>query len=161
MGDSHMEYVFRAAQESDAVSCFELVRELALNEGLGDYLQIDQTTFTEAAFGSSPKFEILVADLNGEIAGIVTYFRHFHIWFGENLIEIDDLFVKHSARGHGVGKRLLLEIGQLGKRENVHVKWTITTNNVRTIHMYRRMGIDYNPRGLCLWAPTDIPEMES
>lgn len=157
-GGRHMDYIFRAAVESDAVSCYEMVRKLAQHEGLGDYLQIDQATFTEAAFGPSPKFEILVAELNGEIAGLVTYFHRFHIWFGENLIEIDDLFVRQSARGHGIGKRLLLAIGQQAKRENVHVKWTITTNNVRTIHMYRRMGIDYNPRGLCLWAPEDIPE---
>lgn len=155
-----MDYIFRAAQESDAVSCYEMVRTLAQHEGLGDYLQIDQATFSDAAFGPSPKFDILVAELNGEIAGLVTYFHRFHIWFGENLIEIDDLFVRQSARGHGIGKRLLLAIGQQGKRENVHVKWTITTTNVRTIHMYRRMGIDYNPRGLCLWAPEDIPDTD-
>lgn len=153
-----MDYVIRPAAASDATSCYDLVRKLAQHEGLDDYLLIDEKTFVDAAFGEAPKFEIMVADLNGEIAGIVTYFHRFHIWFGENLIEIDDLFVRPSARGHGIGKKLLLAVGQLGKSENVHVKWTITTNNVRTIHMYRRMGVDYNPRGLCIWAPEDIPD---
>lgn len=153
-----MDYVIRPATKEDSSSCYELVRRLAQHEGLDEYLQIDEATFTEAAFGKTPQFEIMVADLNGEIAGVVTYFHRFHIWFGENLIEIDDLFVRPSARGHGIGKKLLMAIGQLGKSENVHVKWTITTENVRTIHMYRRMGVDYNPRGLCIWAPDDIPD---
>ncbi len=153
-----MDYVIRPAVRADAAGCYELVRSLAAHEGLEDYLQIDEPTFTEAAFGAQPQFQVLVAELNGEIAGIVTYFRRFHIWFGENLIEIDDLFVKPSSRGHGIGKKLLLAIGKIGREEGVHVKWTITTTNVRTIHMYRRMGVDYNPRGLCIWAPEDIPD---
>lgn len=153
-----MDYVIRPAVTEDAAGCYELVRKLAEHEGLDDYLQIDEATFTEAAFGDRPKFEIMVAALDGQIAGIVTYFHRFHIWFGENLIEIDDLFVRPSARGRGIGKKLLLAIGHLGRSEGVHVKWTITTTNVRTIHMYRRMGVDYNPRGLCIWAPEDIPD---
>lgn len=153
-----MDYVIRSAVREDAAGCYELVRKLAQHEGLDDYLQIDEATFTSAAFGDTSKFEIMVAELDGQIAGIVTYFRRFHIWFGENLIEIDDLFVRPSARGRGIGKKLLLAIGHLGRSEGVHVKWTITTTNVRTIHMYRRMGVDYNPRGLCIWAPEDIPD---
>lgn len=153
-----MDYVIRPAVREDAAGCYELVRKLAQHEGLDDYLQIDEATFTGAAFGDTSKFEIMVAELDGQIAGIVTYFHRFHIWFGENLIEIDDLFVRPSARGRGIGKKLLLAIGHLGRSEGVHVKWTITTTNVRTIHMYRRMGVDYNPRGLCIWAPEDIPD---
>lgn len=152
-----MDYVIRPGTKADAAACYALVHKLAQHEGLEDYLQIDEATFTEAAFGVTPRFEILVADAGGEIAGVVTYFHRFHIWFGENLIEIDDLFVRPSARGHGIGKKLLLAIGDIGKRENVHVKWTITSNNVRTIHMYRTMGVDYSPRGMCIWAPEDIP----
>ncbi|WP_262696132.1 GNAT family N-acetyltransferase [Kordiimonas aquimaris] len=153
-----MSYMIRPAVEADAPEAYKLVRQLAIHEGLDDYMQIDEATFTNAAFGDNPQFSILLAELDGVIAGVVTYFRRFHIWFGENLIEIDDLFVSPDARGHGIGKKLLLAIGQLGKSENVHVKWTITTDSVRTIHMYRRMGVDYNPRGLCLWAPKDIPD---
>lgn len=150
-------YQIRPANRADAPEAYRLVRELAAHDELLDYLQIDEATFTDAAFGENPKFEILVAELDGKIGGIVTYFHRFHIWFGENLIEIDDLFVAPWARGQGIGKKLLLAIGALGKKENVHVKWTITTNNVRTIHMYRTMGVSYNPRGLCIWSPEDIP----
>lgn len=153
-----MDYVIRPAVKEDASGCYQLVRGLATHEELDDYLQIDEPTFTDAAFGETPKFEILVAELNGQIAGIVTYFHRFHIWFGENLIEIDDLFVHPSARGRGIGKKLLLAIGHIGRDEGVHVKWTITSSNVRTIHMYRRMGVDYSPRGVCIWAPEDIPD---
>jgi GNAT superfamily N-acetyltransferase len=153
-------YTIRPATRADASSAFTLIKELAAHDGLSEYLQIDEPTFTNAAFGSEPQFEILVAELDGVITGVVTYFRRFHIWFGENLIEIDDLFVSPTARGRGIGKKLLMAIGQIGRNENVHVKWTITTTNVRTIHMYRRMGVDYNPRGLCIWAPEYIPDAD-
>lgn len=153
-----MDYVIRPASREDSTACFELVRGLASHEELDDYLQIDEATFTDAAFGDTPQFEIMVAELDGKIAGIVTYFHRFHIWFGEKLIEIDDLFVHPSARGRGIGRKLLLAIGHLGRSEGVHIKWTITSSNVRTIHMYRRMGVDYSPRGVCIWAPEDIPD---
>lgn len=153
-----MDYVIRPAVKADAAGCYDLVRRLAEFEELDDYLHIDEATFIEAAFGDQPQFEIMVAEMDGQIAGVVTYFHRFHIWFGEKMIEIDDLFVRPSARGRGIGRKLLLAIGHMGRSEGVHVKWTVTTTNVRTIHMYRRMGVDYNPRGLCIWSPDSIPD---
>lgn len=74
-----MDYTIRPAVLSDAPEAYQLVRALASHEGLDDYLQIDEQTFTNAAFGENPQFEILLAELDGKIAGVVTYFHRFHI----------------------------------------------------------------------------------
>lgn len=151
-----MGFIIRPAEEADSKTAFALVHELAVHDEVSEYLLITEEKFRDAAFGENPKFNILVAEEHGEIVAIATYTHRYHIWFGENLIEIDDLFVKPSARGHGIGNKLLEAIGKMGKEENVHVRWSIERENFSTIAFYRRKGVEYHTRGICLWAPENM-----
>ncbi|MFC3053404.1 GNAT family N-acetyltransferase [Kordiimonas pumila] len=151
-----MSFIIREAIRSDAEVAFTLIHELAIYDEVDDYLLITLDQFTEAAFGANPRFNILVAEENGSLVGVATYFHRFHIWFGENIIQIDDLFVKPSARGHGIGNKLLEAIGLMAKKENVHVRWNIERENFSTIAFYKRKGVEYQTKGVCLWAPENI-----
>lgn len=151
-----MGFKIRQAERTDAKVAFDLVHELAVYDEVAEYLLITEEQFTEAAFGKDPRFNILVAEEHGNIVAIATYTHRYHIWFGEELIEIDDLFVKPSARGHGIGNKLLEAIGQMAKEEEVHVRWSIERENFSTIAFYRRKGVEYHTRGICLWAPENI-----
>lgn len=151
-----MSFNIRPATRADAKEAFDLVHELAVHDEIAEYLLITEERFTEAAFGENPRFQILVAEEHGDTVAIATYTHRYHIWFGEELIEIDDLFVKPTARGHGIGNKLLEAIGKMGKEEGVHVRWSIERENFSTIAFYRRKGVEYHTRGICLWAPENI-----
>lgn len=151
-----MSFIIRDAKHEDAEAAFQLIHELAVHDELDEYLLITLEKFIEAAFGENPRFNILVAEENGVPVGVATYFRRYHIWFGEDIIQIDDLFVKPSARGHGIGNKLLEAIGLMGKKEGVHVRWNIERENFSTIAFYRRKGVEYHTKGVCVWAPEDI-----
>ncbi len=152
-----MSFIIRDATPEDAKPAFELVKAMAVNDEAEEYLLITQEKFTEAAFGENPRFKILIAEENGEVVGVATYFVRFHIWFGEDLLEIDDLYVSSSARGHGIGTKLLQAIGKMGKERNVHIRWGVERENFSTIAFYRRMGVEYHNKGICLWDPKDVP----
>ncbi len=153
-----MTFNIREGRIEDVPAAFELVRGMAENDDALEYLFITEETFRKNAFGEKPKFHILIAEEEGKVVGMATYFIRFHIWFGEDLIEIDDLYVCHSARGHGIGSKLLQAIGQMAKEQNVHVRWGVERENFSTIAFYRRMGVEYHNKGICIWAPENIPE---
>jgi GNAT superfamily N-acetyltransferase len=155
-GIGAMGFKIRDAVPADAATAFDLIHKLAEHDEVGDYLQITEAQFTKAAFGDNPRFKILVAEEHGETVGVATYFDRFHIWFGEELIEIDDLFVRPSSRGHGIGNKLLEAIGKMAKQRGVHVRWAIERDNFSTIAFYKRKGVEYHTKGICLWAPEDI-----
>jgi len=151
-----MSFIIRDAVAADSKAAFELIHALAVYDGMDEYLHITETQFAEAAFGENPRFKILIAEENGNPVGVATYFDRFHIWFGEELIEIDDLFVSPSARGHGIGNKLLEAIGKMGKKRNVHLRWGVERENFSTIAFYKRKGVEYHTKGVCLWAPENI-----
>jgi len=151
-----MSFIIREATREDANSAFNLIHGLAVHEEVDEHLHITAEQFTEAAFGGTPRFNILIAEEHGKVVGIATYMRRYMVWFGEDIIHIDDLFVKPSARGHGIGNKLLEAIGLMGKKEGVHVQWHIERENFSTIAFYKRKGVNYQTKGVCLWAPEDM-----
>lgn len=151
-----MGFIIRDAVRTDAETAFELIHQFAAHDEMEEYLTITLDTFIEAAFGGQPRFKILVAEEHGQVVGVATYFERFHIWFGEELIEIDDLFVRPSFRGHGIGNKLLEAIGKMAKERGVHVRWGIERENFSTIAFYKRKGVEYHTKGICIWAPEDI-----
>ncbi|MBL4639698.1 MAG: GNAT family N-acetyltransferase [Kordiimonadaceae bacterium] len=151
-----MGFNIRPATKADATVAFKLIHQMAIHDEIEDFLLIDEEKFTEAAFGETPKFNILIAEENDVIVAVTTYFFRYHIWFSEEIIEIDDFFVRPSARGHGIGNKLLEAIGLMAKEKGIHVRWNIERENFSTIAFYKRKGVEYHSHGTCLWAPENI-----
>jgi GNAT superfamily N-acetyltransferase len=54
-------------------------------------------------FGPDPKFRAIIAEQNRQPAGYAIFFTCYSTWAGSGLF-LEDLFVRESFRGHGVGK---------------------------------------------------------
>ena len=151
-----MSVTIRQAAPADVATAYGLVRALAEHEGSLAYLKISEEGFAKAAFSNTPSFRILIAELDGTPVGIATYIERFHIWSGQTILELDDLFVKKEARGHGIGTRLLRAVGACGKDMQAPVKWQVNTDNIGAIKLYKSLGVDYSERGICFWRPENI-----
>lgn len=145
-----------AENHREIMAAFSLVKDLAAHEGTSDRLEITEAAFIEAALGPAPKVQILVAVLGHEIIGTATYFERFHIWKGNTIIELDDLYVSPSARGLGTGTRLLKALGSYAKARGIAVKWHVNPDNTGAIQLYKRMGAEYHNTGSCFWRPENI-----
>ena len=97
--------VLRGATRADVEAVFELcVRRLAIEHDALDELQTTVEAFAQAF--AAGKFHLLVAEIDGALAGAATYQYSYRTWSGESLY-LQDLYVAAAHRGEGVGTQLI------------------------------------------------------
>ncbi|MGH6917913.1 MAG: GNAT family N-acetyltransferase [Geminicoccaceae bacterium] len=103
----------RQARPSDAATIVRLVRELAAFEGLLDQVRLTAVDVLRDGFGERPRFECLLAEVDGAAVAFVLYFEDYSTFEGRSGIFVEDLYVAEAARGRGIGRRLLARLAQL------------------------------------------------
>ena len=97
--------VLRGATRADVDGVFELcVRRLAIEHDALDELQTSVEAFARAF--AAGKFHLLVAEIDGALAGAATYQYSYRTWTGESLY-LQDLCVAAANRGQGVGTQMI------------------------------------------------------
>ena len=97
--------VLRGATRADVDGVFELcVRRLAIEHDALDELQTTVEAFARAF--AAGKFHLLVAEIDGALAGAATYQYSYRTWTGESLY-LQDLCVAAAYRGEGVGTQMI------------------------------------------------------
>lgn len=103
----------RPAEPSDAATIVRLVRELADFEGLLGQVRISEADVLRDGFGERPRFECLLAEVDGAPVGLALYFEDYSTFEGRPGIFVEDLYVAEAARGLGVGRRLVARLAQI------------------------------------------------
>ena len=131
----------RQAKVGDVVEILALIKELAVYENLLDEVVATEELLKETLFGINSPAEVQLAYKEDRILGFVLYFQTFSTFLGRPGIFLEDLYVRESARGRGVGEALLrqlahrtLEIG--GGR----LEWSVLNWNEPAIGFYQKMG---------------------
>lgn len=131
----------RDALRADAPLIVELVRELALYERAPDAAKASLADIEAALFGAPPKVHALIAETGGAPAGLAVYFFNFSTWTGRHGVYLEDLFVRESARGQGIGKALLARLAQIAIEKNcARVEWAVLDWNEPAIGFYKSLG---------------------
>ena len=141
--------IVRAAGPEDAGLILELVRELAAFEREPDAVAATAEDFRRELASDHPAFGCLIAELDGRPAGFALFFHNFSTWTGRRGIYLEDLFVRDSARGRGVGRRLIVELARLAvERGCARLDlWVLHWNPVR--RFYEDLGL----RWMEEWLP--------
>ena len=80
----------RRAAPADAGEVLTMVREIAAHEG--DAADAAGTPESWAAMLGRPDVVVLIADRDGAAVGYVSAVRKLHLWRGEDILALDDLF---------------------------------------------------------------------
>jgi GNAT superfamily N-acetyltransferase len=89
------------------------IKELAIFERAPDAVVATEADLVRHGFGLQPQFEAILAFLDGEPAGAALFHSRFSTWLGRPGLYLEDLYVTETARGLGVGRRLLARLAQI------------------------------------------------
>ena len=103
----------RCAAEDDCGLILRFIRELALYEKAPEAVVATEAQLRQHGFGERPQFEALIAELDGEPAGMALFHTRFSTWLGTPTLYLEDIFVAEAARGHGVGRRLMARLAAI------------------------------------------------
>jgi GNAT superfamily N-acetyltransferase len=131
----------RPARETDVPVIVSLIKELAEYEREPDAVEATEDDIRNALFGPSPAAFCHVAQHDGEVVGLALWFLNFSTWKGRHGIYLEDLFVRPTARGSGLGKALLLNLIEIAKERSYgRVEWSVLDWNTPAQDFYRAIG---------------------
>lgn len=100
-------FSIRPARPEDAELLVNLVHELAVYEKLEQHARATPDDFRRHLFGPRPAAEAVVAEVDGQPVGFALWFSTFSTFRGQPGLYLEDVFVRPSCRGRGIGKALL------------------------------------------------------
>src|SRR4051794_40078576 len=103
----------RPARREDVPAIVAMVHELADFERAPDQCHLTAAQLGAALFVEEPALFGHVAGGSDEVLGMALWFRNFSTWQGVHGIYLEDLYVRPSARGGGVGRALLATLAQV------------------------------------------------
>jgi GNAT superfamily N-acetyltransferase len=124
----------------DMPRVLELIKELAVFEKQPDAVQVTVSDLERDGFGPTPLFQIIVAEVDGEIPGIALFYNRYSTWKGKT-IHLEDLIVSEQYRGSGIGMQLYKAVMEEAKNQNVRrVEWNVLDWNTPAISFYEKTG---------------------
>ena len=132
--------IIRAGVKEDLPQVFDLIKELAEYEKAPHEVDNSLESMEEDGFGPVPVFGFHVAEVGNKIIGISLYYYRYSTWKGKSLY-LEDLVVRASARGRGLGKRLFDAIVKEAKATRCRqINWQVLDWNEPAIRFYKRLG---------------------
>ena len=139
-------HAIRFATRADVSVIVELIRDLAVYERLEHLATATPARLEAELFGDRPSCECLIGEQDGQPVGFALFFHNFSTFLCRKGLYLEDLFVRPSARGTGMGKALLQRLAQIAvERECGRFEWSVLDWNVDAQAFYQRMGATLLP----------------
>lgn len=129
----------RDATANDLDEVCALIRELAVYEHLEHEVAFHRDDIAEHLFGKDAVARVTIVEVDGTVAGMALWFPTFSTFLGRPGIWLEDLFVRPTFRGCGLGQAL---IRRLRSMTTGRVEWSVLDWNEPAIEFYRRLGAD-------------------
>ncbi|MGH7965300.1 MAG: GNAT family N-acetyltransferase, partial [Candidatus Binatia bacterium] len=124
-------------------------KALAAFEREPDAVKATADDLLRDGFGEQPKFEVLIAELDSAPVGFALFFPTYSTWEGRPGMYLEDLFVAEQARGHDVGRKLMVALAAIAvARGCARLELAVLDWNPAQ-KFYRRLGM----RHMQEWFP--------
>ena len=131
----------RRVHESDVDAVVGLVHELAAYERAPRECHLTAPQLHDALFGAAPALFGHVAEVDGRVVGCALWFLNFSTWRGTHGIYLEDLYVRPSSRGGGLGRALLVALAEeCVARGYARLEWWVLDWNEPAIGFYKSLG---------------------
>jgi GNAT superfamily N-acetyltransferase len=100
----------------------------------------------EGLFGAHPACEAIVGEVDGEVVTFALFFHNFSTFLTKRGLYLEDLYVRQSQRGKGIGSRMLKHLARLAvERGCGRFEWSVLDWNTPAINFYKSMGAEILP----------------
>jgi GNAT superfamily N-acetyltransferase len=141
--------LIRPATIHDVPLLHIMIRELAEFEKELDCVTIREEDLARDGFGNTARFRAFIAEWDGNAAGYALIFDFYTTWTGRGLF-LEDLFVRDSFRGRGIGRTLLAAVARIAVEEHYYgIHWEVLDWNQKAIDLYAALGGEFRDR----WRP--------
>ena len=131
----------RAVRENEVAQVLRFIRELAKYERLEHEVVATEERLRKGLFGEPRYCEVVFACLADEPVGFALFFPNFSTFLGLPGLYLEDLFVLPSARGRGIGQRLLSWLArETVNRGGGRLDWSVLDWNEPAIRFYKSLG---------------------
>jgi GNAT superfamily N-acetyltransferase len=124
---------------------------LHLIQGLADYEKLpppDEAAIGRMmrdAFGEHPRFNIYLAEVEGQAAGYAFVFETYSTFAAYPKLYMEDLFVRPEYRGQKVGLALFRHcVAEAERRGCAKLEWAVLDWNTSAQNFYKRLGAEHS-----------------
>ena len=145
----------REATISDVDIVYDLILAIAKHHNQANYVITNKEELIQSGFSDKPSFGILLAEVDGEVAGYCSYTWNYSIWLGSTYMNIDDVFVWESFRGKQIGECLMFKAKEICLvKDATRISWQVEQDNHAAIKFYQRLGANLDIKGFFRWDIT-------
>jgi GNAT superfamily N-acetyltransferase len=131
----------RNASPADVPVIYDMLRRSAEDQGFPDDLVATPENLMEDGFGPDPRFLLLVAEVDGEPAGLALYFFNYSTWVSRVGLYLEDLYVVPEHRRAGVARALMSRLASIAVNHGCRrFLWAVHSANERAIAFYEDIG---------------------
>lgn len=131
----------RPIRESELSELLELIRAKAEFDGCPESLLATTESLRQALFSPQPAAHALVAEVEGRVIGMATYYAIFSTFIAKPGLWLDDLFVYPELRSRGIGEALIRRLSSIAKAGGCgRIDWHVSNLNERGKKFYLRIG---------------------
>ena len=131
----------RPATPDDIPEILRLIKELATYEKEPEQAVATDADLQAALFGADANAGAILAQTGEEYVGLALFFHNFSTWTGKRGLYLEDLYVRESYRGKGVGIALLKHLAGIAvERSCGRFEWSVLDWNQSAIDFYESIG---------------------
>ena len=136
-----MKTTIRRAEIEDMPFVLELIKELAEYENETDQVKTSVKELVQDGFCENPFFNVVFAEVNGKVAGMVLYYYGYSTWKGK-MLYIDDIVVTDRFRRSGIGQQLFDYIKREAEEKDAkQIRFHVLDWNEPAINFYKKNGV--------------------
>ncbi|WP_422370441.1 GNAT family N-acetyltransferase [Hoeflea sp.] len=133
----------RIADETDVDVIFAALRELTVHLGEMDHFRLTPQIVQQFGFGDIPAFQVRIAEIGDQFAGLCLYFPTFSTLTGSPGFYVQDLYIAPDHRKRGIGEKLLADlVTEATEQGRDHLKLSVHRNNESASRFYDRLGFE-------------------
>lgn len=138
-----MSVSIREAKPGDESVVLGFIKELAEYERLAHEVAATPEHLTRTLFADNPKAFALIAERDSAPVGFALYFFNYSTFLGKHGLYLEDLYVRESERGGGVGQALLARLAAIAKAKDCgRMEWWVLDWNKDAIAFYESIGAE-------------------